>query len=108
MHQYRTHNCNELRADNIDNTVRLSGWVHRKRVHCGLLFFDLRDDFWVTLLVFDADSETETLALLQSIKSGNTEAIDRKIVDKFLNHRVEGGRQDGDVLESYLELLSMD
>ena len=36
MHQHRTHNCNDLRSDDIDKEVRLSGWVHRKRDHGGL------------------------------------------------------------------------
>lgn len=52
MHKYRSHNCNELKKDNEGSTARLSGWVHRKRDHGGVLFIDLRDHFGITQLVF--------------------------------------------------------
>lgn len=57
MHAYRTHNCAELRAANVGAQVRLSGWVHRKRDHGGLLFVDLRDHYGLTQIVLDVDSE---------------------------------------------------
>ena len=56
MHIYRTHNCAQLRASDVGSTVRLSGWVHRKRDHGGLLFVDLRDHFGLTQIVTDVDS----------------------------------------------------
>jgi aspartyl-tRNA synthetase len=56
MHQYRTHNCNELRIDNAGAPARLSGWVHRKRDHGNLLFVDLRDHFGITQCVVDVSS----------------------------------------------------
>ena len=56
MHPYRSHNCGELRADHVGETVRVSGWVHRKRDHGNLLFIDLRDHYGITQCVINSAS----------------------------------------------------
>ena len=56
MHRYRSHNCGAIRKSDVDNNVRLSGWVHRVRDHGGLLFIDLRDHYGITQCVADPDS----------------------------------------------------
>src|SRR5204862_530590 len=56
MHAYRTHTCGQLRLSDAGATVRLSGWVHRKRDHGQLLFVDLRDHYGVTQCVIDISS----------------------------------------------------
>jgi aspartyl-tRNA synthetase len=56
MHPYRTHTCGVLRRADVGNSVRLSGWLHRKRDHGNLLFVDLRDHYGITQCVVDASS----------------------------------------------------
>ena len=56
MHQYRTHTCGQLTRANVGATVRLSGWIHRKRDHGNLLFIDLRDHYGITQCVIDTSS----------------------------------------------------
>ena len=51
MHAFRSHTCGELRASNAGETVRLSGWIHRKREHANALFIDLRDHYGITQVV---------------------------------------------------------
>ena len=56
MHKYRTHTCSEVTKKNSGSTVKLSGWIHRKRDHGNLLFFDLRDHFGLTQCVIENSS----------------------------------------------------
>ena len=53
MHQFRTHNCGQLRKNDIGKIVRISGWVHSVRDHGGIIFIDLRDHYGLTQVVID-------------------------------------------------------
>jgi aspartyl-tRNA synthetase len=66
MHLYRSHTCGALSASDTGQTVRLSGWVHRKRDHGGVLFVDLRDHYGLTQIVADVDSPA--LAILEGLR----------------------------------------
>src|SRR5690606_5880582 len=74
MHAYRSHNCAALRVDHVGETVRLSGWVHRKRDHGGVLFVDLRDHHGITQIVCDGDSPA--LELLDGLRVESVVTID--------------------------------
>jgi len=56
MHAYRTHTCAALRSSDVGSTVKLSGWIHRKRDHGNLVFIDLRDHYGITQCLADPDS----------------------------------------------------
>ncbi|MFW5654546.1 MAG: aspartate--tRNA ligase [Roseicyclus sp.] len=56
MHAYRSHTCAALTRENVGQTVRLSGWVHRRRDHGGVIFIDLRDHYGITQVLCDPDS----------------------------------------------------
>jgi aspartyl-tRNA synthetase len=78
MHTYRTHNCAQLRAADVGSSVRLSGWIHRKRDHGGLLFVDLRDHYGLTQIVTDTDSEA--FKVLDRARAESVVTIDGDVV----------------------------
>jgi aspartyl-tRNA synthetase len=75
---YRSHTCGELRARDVGRTVRLSGWVHRKRDHGGLLFIDLRDHYGLTQCVFHAGSPA--LAATESVRLESVVTVSGAVV----------------------------
>ena len=56
MHPFRTHTCGQLTSAEVGGTVRMSGWVHRKRDHGGVLFIDLRDHYGITQIVVNPEA----------------------------------------------------
>ncbi len=78
MHAYRTHTCGALRAADTGKTVRLSGWIHRKRDHGGLMFVDLRDHYGLTQLVLSP--ETPGFDLVEHIRAESVIRVDGEVV----------------------------
>ncbi|MBX9884845.1 MAG: aspartate--tRNA ligase, partial [Novosphingobium sp.] len=77
MHPYRSHTCGALAQADVGQNVRLSGWVHRKRDHGGVLFVDLRDHYGITQIV--ADSDSPALAVLESVRVESVVMIEGEV-----------------------------
>lgn len=105
-HPYRTHHCNALSKTEVGADVRLSGWVHRKRDHGGVLFLDLRDHFGITQLVFpEGGSVAPTDA--DKIRNESVISVTGKVVARSaetVNQNVDTGAIE--VTVTSLEILS--
>jgi len=126
MHAYRTHTCGALRLSDAGSTVRVSGWIHRKRDHGGLMFIDLRDHYGLTQLVLSPETpgfataernllplsgqrkpdvrifEAEPCQVLgEEMRNQNGRCAEREPTDK---RSVGGLRQSGDAISRSLHL----
>ena len=105
MHKYRTHKCNELRIENVNDQVKLSGWVHRKRDHGQLIFIDLRDHYGLTQVV--VDSSNENFSIFESLPLESVITVLGKVVersDETINDNLPTGRIEINLSE--LEIIS--
>ena len=80
MNKYRTHNCSELDETNIDKTITLSGWLHRKRDHGNLLFIDLRDHYGLTQCVIE--NNNKFFSILEKIKPESVLKVSGKVIKR--------------------------
>jgi len=78
MHAYRTHTCGALRAADTGKTARLSGWIHRKRDHGGLIFIDLRDHYGLTQLVLSPG--TPGFDVVEHLRAESVIRVDGEVV----------------------------
>jgi len=77
MHAYRTHTCGQLRATNAGETVRVSGWVHRKRDHGDLVFIDLRDHYGMVQIVTEVDGPV--FSVIEGLRAESVVTITGKV-----------------------------
>ena len=110
MSKYRTHNCAELSLNNKDETVKLSGWINKKRDHGNLLFLDLRDHYGLTQCVIDESKsifkEIEKLSLETVIQiEGKVLERGKDTINKNLNTgEIEVGIEKYKILSNTKEL----
>jgi aspartyl-tRNA synthetase len=78
MHAYRTHVCGELRSSHVGETVRVSGWVHRKRDHGDLVFIDLRDHYGMVQIVTEVDGPA--FGVIESLRNESVVTITGRVV----------------------------
>ncbi len=101
MNKYRTHKCNELRKEDVDKKISLSGWINKKRDHGNILFIDLRDNYGITQCIIDKDnkffSDLEKMQLETVIK------VEGKVVNRSketINSEIDTGEIEV-VIEQY-------
>ena len=105
MHKYRTHKCNELRIENVNEQVKLSGWVHRKRDHGQLIFVDLRDHYGLTQVV--VDSSNKNFSIFESLPLESVITVSGIVVersDETINDNLPTGKIEINLSE--LEIIS--
>ncbi len=90
MSKYRTHTCGELTLNNKGQTIKLSGWINKKRDHGNLLFLDLRDHYGLTQCVIDEGNkifkEIEKLPLETVLQvEGKVLVREKDTINKNLN-----------------------
>ncbi len=80
MHKYRTHTCSELTEKDSGKTVKISGWIHRKRDHGNLLFFDLRDHYGLTQCV--TENTSNFFKEIEKVKPESVVCVVGKVVKR--------------------------
>jgi len=92
LNKYRTHNCNELRKDDLDKDISISGWINKKRDHGNLLFIDLRDNYGITQCIIDR--ENKNFLDLEKTQLETVIKVSGKVVsrsDETVNKEIETG-----------------
>ncbi|MBB64901.1 MAG: aspartate--tRNA ligase [Waddliaceae bacterium] len=107
VHYRRTHDCGTLRKEDIGQKVTLSGWVHRRRDHGGLIFIDLRDRYGLTQIVFDPDVNRDAHRQAEEMRSEWVLSIQGEVIPRaegMSNPKLKTGDIEVQVLE--LSILS--
>jgi aspartyl-tRNA synthetase len=92
LNKYRTHNCNELRKDDLDKNISISGWINKKRDHGNLLFIDLRDNYGITQCIID--KENKNFLDLEKTQLETVIKVSGKVVsrsDETINKDIQTG-----------------
>lgn len=102
---YRTHTCGELRIENVDNTVTLSGWVQKTRDLGGMTFVDLRDRYGITQFVFNMETNADLCEQARKLGREFVVAITGKVAEReSKNSKMPTG--DVEIIADELKVLS--
>ena len=104
MSKYRTHKCNELKKQDLDKEISISGWINKKRDHGNILFIDLRDNYGITQCIID--KENKNFLELEKTQLETVVKIDGKVVERSsetVNKDIETG--DIEVVIDNFEVL---
>jgi aspartyl-tRNA synthetase len=92
LNKYRTHYCNELRKEDVDKIIYLSGWLNKKRDHGNLLFIDLRDNYGITQCIIDKDNKY--FSHLEKMQLETVIKVEGKVVNRSketINSEIDTG-----------------
>lgn len=108
MHQYRTHTCGELKREHEGQTVKLSGWIHRKRDHGGVYFIDLRDHYGITQVV--TSNQDDRLIKLESQKYEEITSLSYESVITIIGKVVSRSKEtvNAEMLTGEIEVIIED
>ena len=98
--RYRTHTCGELNQEQDGETVRLSGWVHSRRDHGGLIFIDLRDKWGITQLTFNPKISQDLFEQASHLRGEYVISVAGKVVTRpedMINKKVDTGHIEVEV-----------
>jgi len=103
----RTHTCGQLNSEDIGKVVSLTGWVHRRRDHGGIIFIDLRDRYGITQLTFDPNINKATYEKADILRNEWVIKVTGKVIARpsdMVNEKLLTGEIEIDCLE--LEVLN--
>ncbi|MBT4277295.1 aspartate--tRNA ligase [Candidatus Falkowbacteria bacterium] len=90
----RTHTCGELNKKNVKKKVILTGWVHRRRDHGGIIFIDLRDKYGLTQLTFDPEANKQAWEKADKLRSEWVIKVEGEVVARpkdMINKKMSTG-----------------
>ncbi|MGN1160946.1 MAG: aspartate--tRNA ligase, partial [Candidatus Fimenecus sp.] len=103
---YRTHNCNELTLENLNERVSLAGWVDTIRDHGGVAFIDLRDQYGITQVVVNDDSlmngirKESVISVSGTVVKRDEETVNKKLKTGELEVKVDSVEILGECTEN--------
>ncbi|MDR0533181.1 MAG: aspartate--tRNA ligase [Verrucomicrobiales bacterium] len=103
----RTHHCNELRKNDIGKQATLTGWVHARRDHGGVIFIDLRDREGVTQIVFNPEKHAAVAEQARALRSEFVISVTGEVVARLAGTENKNlGTGDVELAVSALTILN--